>query len=48
MEGNNLEDPSVGGKTILKKKFKKWDRGVWSGLFCLRKGSGEGLLRMWY
>jgi len=27
-EGNHLEDPSVDGRIIIKRIFKKWDRGM--------------------
>jgi hypothetical protein len=42
-EGENLGDPGVGEKIILKWIFKEWD-GTWTGLSCLRIGTGGGLL----
>jgi hypothetical protein len=39
-----LEDRSVGGEIILKWIFEKWDGRVWTGLICLRIGTGGGLM----
>jgi hypothetical protein len=38
-----LGDPGVDGSIILKLIFNKWD-GAWTGLRCLRIGTGGGLL----
>jgi hypothetical protein len=37
-------DPGVDGRIILKRIFRKWDVGVWTGLSWLRIGSGGGHL----
>jgi hypothetical protein len=42
-EGNYLKDQGVGGKTILKRIFQKFDEGH-TGSIWLRIGTGGGLL----
>jgi hypothetical protein len=37
-------DPDVDGRIILRRIFRKWDVGVWSGLSWLRIGTGGGHL----
>jgi hypothetical protein len=41
---NQLEDPGVDGKIILRWIFKKWDVGVWIGSSLLRIRTGGGHL----
>jgi hypothetical protein len=43
-EGDHLEDPVVDVRIKLKRIFKKWDGGAWTGLIWLRIGTGGGLL----
>jgi hypothetical protein len=33
-----LEEPAVNGIIILKRIFKKWDSGAWTGSIWLRTG----------
>jgi hypothetical protein len=33
---NHWGDPGVGGRIILRRIFRKWDVGVWTGLSWLR------------
>jgi len=43
---NNLGDPSVDGRIILRCIFRKWGVGVWTGSSWLRTETGGGHLRM--
>ena len=42
-EGDHLEDQGTDGR-VLKWIFKKWDVYSWTGLLCLRIGTGGGCL----
>jgi hypothetical protein len=39
-----LGDTGLVGRIILRRIFRKWDVGVWTGLIWLRTGTGGGLL----
>ena len=39
---NQLEDPNIDGRIILRWIFRKWNVGEWTGLSCLRIGTGGG------
>jgi len=43
-ERNHLGDPDVGGEIILRRIFRKWDVGVWTGKNWLRIRTGGGHL----
>ena len=41
---DNLADPGVDGRIILRWIFRTWDVGVWTGSSWLRIGTGGGHL----
>ena len=43
-EKDQLEDPDIDGKIILRWIFRKWDLRVWNGSSWLRKGTSGGNL----
>jgi len=43
-EKDHLGDPGVNGRIILNWIFRQWYVGVWTGLVCLRIGTGGGFL----
>jgi len=43
-EGDNLEDPDLEGRMILKHIFKKWNGETWTGFIWLSIWTGGGLL----
>jgi hypothetical protein len=45
-ERDRLGDPVIDGWIILRRIFRKWDLGVWTGLSWLRIETGSGHLRM--
>ena len=44
---DDLEDPGVDGRIILRWLFRKWDVGAWTGSIWLRIGIGGGHLWLW-
>jgi len=45
-ERDHMGGPGVDGRIILRRIFRKWDVGVWTGSSCLRVGTGGGHLLM--
>ena len=43
-ERDQLENTSVDGRIILRRIFRKWDMGTWTGSSWLRIGTGGGYL----
>jgi hypothetical protein len=43
-ERDHWRDPGVDGRIILRRIFRKWDVGVWTGLSRLRIETGGGHL----
>jgi hypothetical protein len=41
---DSLEDAGVDGRIILRRIFREWDVGVWTGSSWLRIGTGGGHL----
>jgi hypothetical protein len=43
-ERDNLDDPDVDGRIILRWIFRKWDEGAWTGPMWLGIGTDGGHL----
>jgi len=43
-ERDNLGEPGVDGRIILRWIFRKWNVGIWTGWSWLRIGTGGGHL----
>ena len=41
---NHFEDPGVDGRIILRRTFRKWDVGLWTGSSWLKIWTGGGHL----
>jgi hypothetical protein len=41
-ERDQLEDPGLDGRVILRWIFRKWNVDSWTGSILLRKGTGGG------
>jgi hypothetical protein len=41
-ERDDCGDPGVDGRIILRRMFRKWDVGIWTGLSWLRIETGGG------
>jgi len=39
-ERYHFEDPDIDGRIIIRRIFRKWDLGVWTGSRWLRIGTG--------
>jgi hypothetical protein len=46
-ERDHRDYPGVDGRILLRRNFKTWDVGVWTGFSWLRIETGGGHLGMW-